>query len=115
MKGTARELEDMVLYQIGALAAIAGAEGVRLQHVKAHGALYNMSARDPELAGAIARAVAAFDKSLILFQGKTLHRGTGSSTGEWFSANAGGPRSGRGRDSQRRHGAGGRRGCRRGP
>ena len=66
MKVTARELEDMVLYQIGALAAIAGAEGVRMQHVKAHGALYNMSARDAELAEAIARAVAAFDTSLIL-------------------------------------------------
>ncbi len=66
MKVAPGELEDMMLYQIGALAAIAAAEGVRLQHVKAHGALYNMTNRDPELAAAIARAVAAFDKSLIL-------------------------------------------------
>jgi UPF0271 protein len=56
-----------VLYQIGALAGVAAAEGVRLQHVKAHGALYNMAARDRALADAIARATAAFDRSLILF------------------------------------------------
>jgi UPF0271 protein len=66
MKVAPGELEDMMLYQIGALASIAAAEGVRMQHVKAHGALYNMTNGDPELAAAIARAVAAFDKSLIL-------------------------------------------------
>jgi UPF0271 protein len=64
---TPREVEDFVLYQIGALAAIAQSEGVRLQHVKAHGALYNMAIRDRELSMAIARAVRAFDQSLILF------------------------------------------------
>jgi UPF0271 protein len=57
----------MVLYQVGALAAFAAAEGVRLRHVKAHGALYNMAVRDPSLASAIARSVAAFDPSLVLF------------------------------------------------
>jgi UPF0271 protein len=62
-----REVEDFVIYQVGALAGIAGAEGVRLQHVKAHGALYNMAVRDRALADAIARGVAAVDKSLILF------------------------------------------------
>jgi UPF0271 protein len=66
MKVSPGELEDMMLYQIGALAAMAAAEGVSLQHVKAHGALYNMTSHDPELASAIARAVAAFDKTLIL-------------------------------------------------
>ena len=40
---------------------------MRLQHVKPHGALFNMAVRNAELAGAIARAVAAFDTSLILF------------------------------------------------
>lgn len=60
------ELEDLVLYQLAAIAGVAAAEGVRLQHVKAHGALYNMAARDVILAGAIARAVAAFDRTLIL-------------------------------------------------
>jgi UPF0271 protein len=64
---TPREAEDIVLYQIAAVAGIAAAEDTRLQHVKPHGALYNMAARDAELAGAIARAVAAFDGSLILF------------------------------------------------
>ena len=67
MQATAREVEDFVLYQIAALAGLAAADGIRLQHVKAHGALYNMAARDRSLADAIARAVAAFDRSLILF------------------------------------------------
>jgi UPF0271 protein len=67
MRVTPREVEDMVLYQAGALAAIAAAEGVRLRHVKAHGALSNMAAKDRGLADAIARAVRAFDPSLVLF------------------------------------------------
>jgi UPF0271 protein len=67
MRLTAQEVEDMVLYQVGALDAIAGSEGVGLQHVKPHGALYNMAARDRPLADAIARAVRAFDPSLILY------------------------------------------------
>jgi 5-oxoprolinase (ATP-hydrolysing) subunit A len=64
---TPREAEDFVLYQIAAVAGVAAAEGVRLQHVKPHGALFNMAVKDAALAGAIARAVAAFDKTLILF------------------------------------------------
>lgn len=67
MQVTPGEVEDMVLYQIGALAAIAHSEGARLQHVKAHGALYNMACRDEALAEAIARAVVAFDPALVLF------------------------------------------------
>jgi UPF0271 protein len=67
MRVAPQEVEDMILYQVGALAAIAAAEGVRLRHVKAHGALYNMAARDRALADAIARAVRAFDPSLLLF------------------------------------------------
>ena len=61
------EVEDLVLVQIGALAAVARAEGDRLRHVKAHGALYNMAARNRALADAIARATASVDSSLILF------------------------------------------------
>ena len=57
---------DMVLYQVGALAAFARAEGVPLRHVKPHGALYNMAAKDRELADAIARAIARFDDALVL-------------------------------------------------
>ncbi len=64
---TASEAEDLVLYQVAAVAGVASAEGVRLQHVKPHGALYNMAARDGALAAAIARAVAAIDSSLLLF------------------------------------------------
>lgn len=67
IKASPQEVEDFVLYQLAALAGMAGAQGVRLQHVKAHGALYNMACRDRALAGAIARAVAAFDNTLILF------------------------------------------------
>ena len=67
LKATPREVEDLVAYQIGALAAIAATQGMRLSHVKPHGALYNMAARDPELADAIARATAAVDRSLLLF------------------------------------------------
>src|SRR5688500_10362207 len=62
-----RDVEDFVAYQVGALAAIAAAQGVRLQHVKPHGALFNMAARDSALADAIARATAVIDRSLILF------------------------------------------------
>ncbi|HGW5509539.1 TPA: 5-oxoprolinase subunit PxpA [Citrobacter koseri] len=54
------------LYQIGALAAIARAEGGVMRHVKPHGMLYNQAAKDPQLADAIARAVYACDPSLIL-------------------------------------------------
>ena len=60
------DVEDFVAYQIGALAAIAAAEGVRLQHIKPHGALFNMAVRSASLADAVARAAAAIDRSLIL-------------------------------------------------
>jgi 5-oxoprolinase (ATP-hydrolysing) subunit A len=62
-----REVEDLVVYQVGALAAIAALEGVRLQHVKPHGALYSMAGRDAVLADAVAVGVARVDPSLILF------------------------------------------------
>jgi UPF0271 protein len=55
-----------VLYQLGALAAIANAEGARLHHLKPHGALYNMAARDRALADAIATATRDFDRELWL-------------------------------------------------
>src|SRR2546423_15693561 len=64
---TAKEAEDFVLYQVAAVAGVAAAEGVKIQHVKPHGALFNMAVRNRELADAIARAVAAFDRTLILF------------------------------------------------
>jgi UPF0271 protein len=61
------EVEDSLIAQIGALKAIAAAEGVELAHVKAHGALYNMAVRDRALADAIARAVRAVDPALVMF------------------------------------------------
>jgi UPF0271 protein len=54
---TPDELEASIVYQVGAVEAFARAEGVELRHVKPHGALYNRAARDPVVAGAIARAV----------------------------------------------------------
>ena len=55
-----------ILYQVGALAAFAKAEGAQLHHVKPHGALYNAAAKDATLAQAIAQAVKDFDDQLIL-------------------------------------------------
>jgi len=63
----AAEAEDMVLYQIAAVAGVARAEGTVLAHVKPHGALYNASAHDRSLAEAIASAVFAFDPELALY------------------------------------------------
>jgi len=67
MAMSAGDAEDLVLYQIAAVAGVAAAEGLRLQHVKPHGALFNMAARNAALSAAIARAVRSFDPSLILF------------------------------------------------
>lgn len=61
------EIFDAVVYQLGIFQAIAEACGVRPNHVKPHGALYNMAARDDDLAKAIAHAVANVDAQLIFF------------------------------------------------
>lgn len=61
------EVFDAVIYQLGVFQAIAEAAGVRPNHVKPHGALYNMAARDRKLANAIARAIKDVDPKLILF------------------------------------------------
>jgi len=63
----AAEIFDAVVYQLGIFQAIAEGCGIRPNHVKPHGALYNMAARDGELAQAIASAVATVDPKLILF------------------------------------------------
>lgn len=67
MHATPGHVMLLVTAQLRRLARIADEEDVRLAHVKPHGALYNMAARDPELAGAIAEAVATFDPGLILY------------------------------------------------
>ncbi len=66
MSITPEEARGLILYQVGALEAFAKAAGARLCHVKPHGALYNMAAKDSSLAAAIAGAVWDFDPSLIL-------------------------------------------------
>ncbi|MBZ2175915.1 LamB/YcsF family protein [Schnuerera sp. xch1] len=66
VKITSQEAKNYIKYQIGALWAFAQSKGVKLQHVKPHGALYNMAAKDSELARAIAEGIYEVDKDLIL-------------------------------------------------
>jgi UPF0271 protein len=68
------EVEALILYQVGALSAIAKAKGMELVHVKPHGAIYNQAAKDRVLANAIARAVKSFSVDLVLvgLAGSTL-------------------------------------------
>lgn len=67
MTVTPREAYDLMLYQIGALQAFTKAEGIPLCHVKPHGALYHMAAKDAALAHAIAAAIRSFDPALLLY------------------------------------------------
>ncbi|MDI3319587.1 5-oxoprolinase subunit PxpA [Pinibacter soli] len=67
MDMTPDEVYDMVLYQVDLLSKIALEEGAKVTHVKPHGALYNMAAKDALLAKAIARAVGSVDSKLALF------------------------------------------------
>ena len=60
------ELKAMVMYQVGALAAFCKAREIKMNHVKPHGAMYNMAAKDIKLALAIAEGIAQVDDSLIL-------------------------------------------------
>lgn len=66
MACTPAQVENFVLYQVGALAAMCHAQGVALQYVKPHGALYNDMAKNHDLLAAVMRGVAAFNPSLIL-------------------------------------------------
>jgi 5-oxoprolinase (ATP-hydrolysing) subunit A len=59
------EVEDLVTYQVGALKAFLDVEGMALNHVKPHGALYGMAARDDDIAAAIARAVRPFGVPIL--------------------------------------------------
>jgi len=67
MKISPKEVYQITLYQVGALAAFVKAANAKLNHVKPHGALYNMAAKDLTLAQAIADAIYDFDPSLILY------------------------------------------------
>lgn len=66
MTVTPAEAGAYVKYQMGALMAFAKGQGLKLQHVKPHGALYNMAARDEVLARGIAQAIASVDSSIYL-------------------------------------------------
>ena len=66
MNVSPKELKAMVIYQIGALNAFCNFNGIKMNHVKPHGAMYNMAAKDERLAFAIAEAVAQVNDSLVL-------------------------------------------------
>lgn len=66
MQMSAADIKDVILYQVGALDAIARSEGAVLVHVKPHGALYNQAEADRLLAAAIVEAIRAFDPTLAL-------------------------------------------------
>lgn len=86
---SASELTDLLLYQLGALHAIARVEGAAVHHVKPHGALYNQAERDETLAADIITAVRAFDPQLRLVgrAGSAMARAAGA-LGHPFSAEA---------------------------
>ena len=67
MDASLHEIKNYVTYQMGALQAFAAAQGMALQHVKPHGALYNMAVEDMEIWDAVAEVIAAVDSGLILF------------------------------------------------
>lgn len=67
MSVTPSEVFEMMLYQLGALHAFTKINNAKLHHVKPHGALYNMAAKDRKLADAVVEAIIAFDPSLILY------------------------------------------------
>lgn len=66
MKVSVKDLKAMVQYQIGAITAFCTANGIKLQHVKPHGAMYNMAGKDAAMADAIAEAIYETDPALIL-------------------------------------------------
>src|SRR5947207_11854665 len=63
----AAEAYTLIAYQVGAFRALCTAAGLKMNHVKSHGALYNMAVRDRELSDAIAHGILAVDKGAILF------------------------------------------------
>ncbi len=76
MDATLEEIQDYVVYQFGALEAFARSQGVKLQHVKPHGALYNMAAANPKIWDAIAGAVVRVDREVILVALASSNRST---------------------------------------
>jgi UPF0271 protein len=72
MRMDPKELTDCLIYQVGALKAFLDAEGMALNHIKPHGALYGMAARSEEIAGAICDAADVF-KVPLLGMARTKH------------------------------------------
>ncbi len=66
MDASLEEIQDYILYQTGALQAFAHSQGIRLQHMKAHGALYNMAVANPKIWEAMAETISRLDKEIIL-------------------------------------------------
>lgn len=73
MDMTPDELEAAIIYQIGALAGMAAAEGMRVTHVKPHGALNNAACIDADVARIVARAAGAVDRTMILLAPALSH------------------------------------------
>jgi len=65
MKLTSSDLTNTIIYQVGALKAFVEEQGLSLNHIKPHGALYGMAAKDENVARAIADAVAVFNVSIF--------------------------------------------------
>ena len=67
IKGTAEEIHDELIYQLGALREFARLDGMEVQHVKPHGALYMVAAREEEVSRAIIEAIQRVDPALVLY------------------------------------------------
>ena len=86
------EVEDLMLYQIGALDGLCRAQGARVSYVKPHGALYQDMMRDPAILAAVMRAVAAYDAQLPLMLMSTRDNSAAQTIGDeqgvtlWFEA-----------------------------
>jgi UPF0271 protein len=92
MACTAEEIENLVLYQLGALAGVCRAESLEVGYIKPHGALYNDMMRDPEILDAVMRALVAYDARLPLMVLATRDTSVARELGErhgvtlWFEA-----------------------------
>lgn len=86
------EVEDLVLYQLGALDGLCRAQGARVGYVKPHGALYQDMMRDPAILAAVMRALAAYDAQLPLMLMSTRDNSAAQAVGDehgvtlWFEA-----------------------------
>jgi len=92
MDCSAQEVEDLLLYQIGALEAICRSQGTRVSYVKPHGALYQDMMRKPEILRAVMRAVVSYDKRLPVMLMTTRDNRQAQAIGDefgitlWFEA-----------------------------